>query len=54
MSEEERKTLSKILERIRDICDMKTKFRSELEKDSEIIHKLVESYCYLKWFGDKE
>ena len=54
MSEEERKTLSKILERIRNVCDIKTNFHSENEQDSETIHRLVEAYCFLKLFGDKE
>ena len=53
MSEEERKTLSKILERIRDVCDIKSKFHSENEQDSKTIHRLVEAYCLLKLMGDK-
>jgi hypothetical protein len=52
VNEEERKTLSKILERIRDVCDTKTKFHSENEQDSKTIHRLVEAYFYLKLIGD--
>ena len=54
MSEEERKTLSKILERIRDVCDIKSKFHSENEQDSKTIHRLVEAYYGLKLISDKK
>ena len=52
--EEELKTLNKILERIRDVCDTKTKFHSENEQDSKTIHRLVEAYFFLKILGGKE
>ena len=53
MREVELKTLDKILEKIRDVCDVKTKFHIENEQDGETIHKLVEAYCLLKLMGDK-
>ena len=53
MSEEETKTLNKILEKIRDVCNIKTKFHAENEQDSKTIYKLVEAYCLLKLFQDK-
>ena len=52
--EEELKTLNKILERIRDVCDTKSKFHSENEQDSKTIHRLVEAYFFLKILGGKE
>lgn len=52
--EEEIKTLNKILEKIRDVCDIKTRFHSENEEDSKTIHRLVEAYCLMKLLGGKE
>lgn len=53
MKDKELETLNKILEKIKDVCDTKTKFHSENEKDSETIHRLVEAYCFMKMFGEK-
>ena len=53
MSEEEKTTLNKILEKIRDVCDTKTRFHSENEQDSKTIYSLVKAYCFLKLMGDK-
>ena len=54
MKEEEIKTLNKILEKINDVCDIKTRFHSENEQDSKTIHRLVEAYFYLKLISDKK
>ena len=53
MNKEETEVLNKILKKIKDVCDIKTKFHSENEQDSKTIYRLAEAYCLIKIFGDK-